>query len=1158
MKKIIKDKEPIKATKKFTDREQPRKVFWDEYTKMEANLKNLEDIFVISYYGVGGIGKSSLLRKLGTEMNEKNVAYILYDFETAQDYKTVLFFIKNQLEQKYNFEFPLFDIALYIYSKNIGDIYNKKDIESLTEKSRIISLITETLGAIPGASIVASIFKSADLALAIFKNKKQENKNKSDLIKLQCETTEEILKNLPYYFSKDLANNLEEFNHPLVILLDTYEKLVNEIKSDGFTLMNDMWLRDDKGPILQVPGVLWVIAGREKLKWGDHDKDWEETLNQHILGDLSFQDANNFLQEAGIVEENLRKELYELTNGTPIYLDICVDTYEILKNNDEKITIDKFGKNVDVLIERFIKYMDIQSSELTYILSIIGNWTDDLIEKIGYKILPNFSITLYENLKKLSFVFYENEKYYIHKTVRDICQTNSPKLIKEKTLKELLNYYWEKIIETTPLNNNFLDYCIKYVDYILLTVNKENIANKTENLSYIIEKLENTKNYYGAKLIFDKCYLFLKENFPKNTKQFLLDIHNAILLAKTGFTKDLYDVYNDPIKKIVKYKYWDPILFQEISTSLLDLNIGDIYNMSKVLYKFIDTYDENIIGELNIKSNEDLSIIKNTKVILAQMFDSNLALELAKKELANCNNDKDKIFWLNKIIESIEEDDEPYIDNLECIIENNQITNNENEDLFPSYFKLMYYYIDKNEFSKVQKYMDRIESIFEKDNRVDLVNEYKFIWLKFNFLEKTNAKSLKDYSIEKIEYLKKKYAENIYTEDLILHLSKFISQEKCDQYFEYLLKRFFMDKTYLQDTRELFHYYVEDCNSEDNAFELYKKAYEEYAKLHSESIGEILNSLNDFAEQAGRIPTYENFLEYQLKFYELSYNEHIKIYGENDLKTLDVLKSIAYIYFSLKDYNTGINIYEKIYNEYVKICGENSDSVLEILNSLELHMDKVYMYNLDASKYLKTYQMIYDGYLRFYGENHPKTLKMLEHIASLCKDNKQLLEIHQKIYNEYVKIYGENDKKTIDVLEKISDNYSSLCDYEKALDFCQKHYDGYVRIYGKNNDETISKLKHVALHYTFIGNYEKALELYQEVYNQYKKNNTMRGTLSRVQRDILKIAFHYYKIKDYEKALDVSQKVYDEFLKMWGKYNANTTAALTQIDIIKEAIKNNQ
>ena len=186
--------------------------------------------------------------------------------------------------------------------------------------------------------------------------------------------------------------------------------------------MKDYWLRNEDGPILQVPKVLWVIAGREKIKWGEHDKDWEETLNQHILGDLSFNDTNWFLQEAGIEEEKLRKELYELTNGTPVYLDICVDTYEILKENNEEIIIDKFGKNVEVLVERFIRYMDNQSSELVYVLSLIENWDDDMLKEFIYKILPNFSTTLYDKIKGLSFIFYENERYYMHKTVKDILQ----------------------------------------------------------------------------------------------------------------------------------------------------------------------------------------------------------------------------------------------------------------------------------------------------------------------------------------------------------------------------------------------------------------------------------------------------------------------------------------------------------------------------------------------------------------------------------------------------------------------------------------------------------------------------------------------------------------------------------------------------------------
>ena len=70
-KKIIRNKEITKATRKFTDREQPRKVFWDKYDSMKQNLHELDDIYIITYYGVGGIGKSTLLRKLENELIEK-------------------------------------------------------------------------------------------------------------------------------------------------------------------------------------------------------------------------------------------------------------------------------------------------------------------------------------------------------------------------------------------------------------------------------------------------------------------------------------------------------------------------------------------------------------------------------------------------------------------------------------------------------------------------------------------------------------------------------------------------------------------------------------------------------------------------------------------------------------------------------------------------------------------------------------------------------------------------------------------------------------------------------------------------------------------------------------------------------------------------------
>ena len=67
--KVRKERQLKKASIIFTDREEPRKVFWDSLERFTQG--DGETIQVLSYYGIGGIGKSCLLRKLMQEMEEK-------------------------------------------------------------------------------------------------------------------------------------------------------------------------------------------------------------------------------------------------------------------------------------------------------------------------------------------------------------------------------------------------------------------------------------------------------------------------------------------------------------------------------------------------------------------------------------------------------------------------------------------------------------------------------------------------------------------------------------------------------------------------------------------------------------------------------------------------------------------------------------------------------------------------------------------------------------------------------------------------------------------------------------------------------------------------------------------------------------------------------
>ena len=101
--------------KEFTDREEPRKDFWNRY----AEMVNKRSSKIISFFGTGGVGKTALLKKLQEDSLGKNFKYIKYDFSIGTDLRDVLRTFKFQLSH-YGCGFPLFDIGDYYYSLTMG------------------------------------------------------------------------------------------------------------------------------------------------------------------------------------------------------------------------------------------------------------------------------------------------------------------------------------------------------------------------------------------------------------------------------------------------------------------------------------------------------------------------------------------------------------------------------------------------------------------------------------------------------------------------------------------------------------------------------------------------------------------------------------------------------------------------------------------------------------------------------------------------------------------------------------------------------------------------------------------------------------------------------------------------------------------------------
>ena len=102
------------ASRQFTDREKPRQSF----EKAFQSLSN-DQYKVLVFYGVGGIGKSRLLKELYTLTSsfDNYVVTVSIDFREPKhrDPSEALIWLRQQLSKEYNIKFTTFDLAYAVY-----------------------------------------------------------------------------------------------------------------------------------------------------------------------------------------------------------------------------------------------------------------------------------------------------------------------------------------------------------------------------------------------------------------------------------------------------------------------------------------------------------------------------------------------------------------------------------------------------------------------------------------------------------------------------------------------------------------------------------------------------------------------------------------------------------------------------------------------------------------------------------------------------------------------------------------------------------------------------------------------------------------------------------------------------------------------------------
>lgn len=365
--KFSKSKIGFRAQKLFTDRVEPTAVFAQSIRSVPEKPQE-----ILVYYGKGGIGKTSLLKKLYTEAPDVYgqaadrrfcsifVSLDAYDFANPVN---ILMAIRNGVSG----DCGLFDYAMLQYCAkaklNAEEIVQKNSVLS----SPVMGVLNEliALGTMSACIPAATIQK----CISLIKDHHMKVKYKDEIEEIADLNEFEIFERLPYYLGLCISCAAEKGQHH-VLFLDSYESLLARTEYGSFSVEREDWLRE---LFLSSEALRIVIASRDRLRWEQEDPEWNNYMQQHLLNNLSDEDSHWFLEQVPIRDEAVIDSIVKNAGGVPLYLDMCVSIYEDNVNTGNTFELTS-AQNGEKIISRYIRHLSAKDKKAIKILAALKSF----------------------------------------------------------------------------------------------------------------------------------------------------------------------------------------------------------------------------------------------------------------------------------------------------------------------------------------------------------------------------------------------------------------------------------------------------------------------------------------------------------------------------------------------------------------------------------------------------------------------------------------------------------------------------------------------------------------------------------------------------------------------------------------------------------------
>ena len=478
---------PPSTQRQFTDREDFFKSF---QSALAGKLPDKHQVLV--FYGVGGIGKTSLRRELQRLIEDQpDVMTAALDFDLPQyrDEETALFALRKELQHKYKVGFPTFDVAYAVYwqKSHPQTPMNKQNFPFLEDSVHLLDIIhlAKDLPFVGIAARLGVLTVKGSLLLKQWWEKRghQELKGLAEMEPL------DIAGRLPMYWASDVQEFLKEKNKTAIVFLDTYDSLTEAERMESKLREREAWVRE---LVAQLPEVLWVICGREQLRWEEADPEWGGALQQHLVGGLSDNDARQFLTGCGIDDPAIHGAIVTSSQGVPYFLDLAVDTWVEIKDRRKRQPVtEDFAHTRLETFDRFLRHLTHPEVETLKVLSVPRFWDYPLCEALVTKFQTGFSLTAFADLCRFSFISEGSAAgtYTMHQLMRQSLQEHQVPELRERVGTFLFDCYDVQLADVSPkdVTETHLRACIEANYHASRALEPERFCEWSERMYHAID-----------------------------------------------------------------------------------------------------------------------------------------------------------------------------------------------------------------------------------------------------------------------------------------------------------------------------------------------------------------------------------------------------------------------------------------------------------------------------------------------------------------------------------------------------------------------------------------------------------------------------------------------------------------------------------------------